>query len=489
MRNKTPLAFAEWAPDKASVSGAAGEAKGVVYLGGRYAPDKALLPYKTGSAIGGAALGGAGFYENGVTVRTFLADASALYEIVARVPVNISKAGGYAASVDWPWSFEQFGQNIIATARGLSQLQHFRFGTDTVFGDLATGPGASDGLFRIREFLFSGRNFTMKNSAFNNYTDWVPDSGTQAGEFDLPGDGGIFVAGVGGQFGLIFQERKVHRMTYTGGAAPFERDEIEDKRGALGPRAVCRYGGLTFFASEDGFRVTDGNSSEGIGEGKVDRYFASRLNYARRSLVSMSVDMEKRLLRVIFPTGGSSQPSEMLVYSIADQKWTHDDCDLSLIFEAPRPGININDDTGIAALAGSSVVDNIAIPIDSSVWRESRKQIIGVNYSGEAGTFEGANRPATIETGYGESMPGRVGFVSEIWPLVDADTVSAIISTKRNRLSETPVETATATMNAQGFVPVLAEGRWIKAQVSVPSGVSWSEASGIDWDVEAAGDV
>lgn len=490
MRSKSPLAFASWEPDKAQISGSAATAKGVISLSGRYAPDRSFLPLKIGAFIGGTALGGAGFYEAGTNARTFVGDEGHIFEIVARTPQDVSKIGGYTASPAWGWSFEQFGQTVLATARGLSQVQYFTFGSSTVFADLTTGPGQSDGLFRIREFMFSGKDFLVKNSVFNNFTDWNPASptGVQAGEFSLPADGGLFVSGVGGQFGIVFQERKVHRLTYTGGTAPFERDEIEDKRGALGPNALCRYGEMTFFASEDGFRVTDGNTSTALGENKIDRYFSSRLNYAQRAKVALAFDVEKKLLRCIYPAGSSTRPNEMLVYSVGDGRWSYDDCELDLIFESPRPGINVNDDEAIAAVAGSSIIDEVNIPVDSPVWRESRKQVMGVDLTGQVGTFEGANRAATLETGYGEVMPGRMGFVSEVWPLVDAATCTAVITTKTHRLSDTPASTPVTPQNEFGCVPVMADARWIKTQVQIPFDTAWTEASGIDWDAEPSGE-
>ncbi len=489
MSRKTPLPFAEWAPDQSTVAGVAAEAKGVIYIGGRYAPDKDFIALKAGASIGGTAIGGAAYHQDGVNVRTFVGDEGALYEIVARTPQDVSTIGGYAANPDWVWSFEQFGTSIFATARGLPNVQYYTFGSSTRFADL-TGPGASDGVFRIREHLFSGKAFTMKYSDFNSPFNWSIGVGASvAGSFDLPHDGGLFVRGFGGQSGVIFQERKIHRLTYTGGDVPFERDEIEDKVGCMAPNAATRYGNLIYFASEDGFRVTDGNSSQAIGTNQIDRYFASRLNYAQRARISMAVDMERRLLRCIFPTGGNGRPSEMLTYSIADQKWTHDDTELDLIFEAPRAGISVNDDAAIAAVAGSSIVDEVNIPVDSPVWLESRKQVLAVNRLGEAGTLEGSNRAATLETSYGQITPGRTTFVSEVWPVTDAANVSAVITSKLHRLSDTPTSTSTATMNYAGFVPVLAEGRWIKAQVTIPYGTSWTEASGVAWDARQAGEL
>lgn len=484
------MPFASWQPDQSMIGGTAAEAKGVIRLGGRYVPDRSFLPLLAGASIGDIALGGGGFYQDRVTPRLFLGDSGNIYEIVARVLVVRSRTGGYTANRDWAWTFEQFGGTILAAGKDTGYIQKLTFDGDTNFSDLTTGPSQTDGIFVIREFVFSGHGVTVSNSAFNNYTDWVPDTGTQAGEFDLPSAGGNFVRGIGGQFGIIFQERKLHRLIYQGaGDSPFQRDEIEDKIGALGPNAVCRYGATAYFVCEDGVRVTDGNQSQTVGDSKINRYFASRLNYTERARVSIASDVEKRLLKIAFPTGNSTRCNEVLIYSIADGEWTHDDIEVDLLFEAPRPGVVIDDDVGVAAIAGSSIIDEVNIPIDSPAWRESRKQIMGVNYSGEVGTFEGPNRPAIIETGYAEVTPGRKGFVSEIWPLVDAATCAVSVTSKFARLSDTAINNPLSAMNEIGFCPVMVEARWLRAQLQIPYATNWSEAVGIDHDASPAGEL
>lgn len=488
---KVGLPFANWEPDKSSLSGAASEAKGVISQGGRYAPLKDFLPLLSGAAMNDTAIGAAGFYDQTGNVRIFLGDAGKLYEIQSRAPVDVSKIGGYTANRDWGWSFEQFGTSIYATARGLSQIQSFEFGVSARFADVTTGPGASDTLFRVREFLFSGLGNVLKNSCFNNPTDWNPASptGIQAAEVNLPADGGDIVVGTGGQFGLVFQERKIHRLTYTGSPnVPFQLDEIEDKRGALGPNAISRYGMLTFFASDDGIYATDGaGESVPLGDATVSKYFADNLNYSAKFRVSIGVDVARKLVKVAFPTGGNSYCNELLIYSISDKRWTHDTIDLDLVFEAPKQGVTVDDDAGIIAIAGTTVVDDIDIPVDSPVWAESRKQIMAVNSGHVVGTFEGPNRAAVLETGYGEVLPGHMGFLTEIYPLIDSDEVTCSVTTKLKRLSDNAVNGTAVAMNVHGFCPVLAHARFMRARVMVPATKTWTEAIGIDWDARPAG--
>lgn len=493
MVQKVGLPFAPWEPDKSTISGVSSEALGVIRVNGKYVPDKELLALREGVAMNDVCLGAAGFYDTNGGVQIYLGDRGKLYRIQARAPVDISKIGGYSVNPDWGWIFEQFGTSVYATGRGLSQIQRFEMGVSTAFADVATGPGLSDTLFRVREFMFSGEGTTLKNSCFNDPLDWDPESSTgiQAAINYLPSDGGDIVIGTGGQFGLVFQERKIHRLTYAGALdAPFQRDEIEDKRGAIGPNAISRYGMFTFFASEDGIRITDGaGESQGIGEGKIDRYFASNLNYSARHRVSLAVDVEKRLLRVAFPTGGNSYANKLLTYSMADGQWTNDDINVDLLFEAPKQGVTIDDTAAVQAIAGTTFVDSISLTVDSPVWRETRKQIMAVNSSHAVCTFDGNNRAAVLETGYGEVVPGRMGRVTEVWPLVDAATITASITTKYKKLSDTSANGTAVAMNEHGFCPVMAHARFMRARVMIPATTTWTEASGIDWNARVAGGI
>lgn len=198
------------------------------------------------------------------------------------------------------------------------------------------------------------------------------------------------------------------------------------------------------------------------------------------------MDVEKKILRVAFPTGGNRFCNKIITYSIADRQWTYDDVEVDHLFEAPKQGVTLDDEAAVTAVAGTAVIDGIAITLDSPVWRETRKQIMAVNSGHAVCTFEGDNRPAVMETGYGEVAPGKIGFVSEIWPLIDAETVTASITTKLKRLSDAAVNGTASNMNTHGFCPVIANARWMRARVMVAGNTPWTEAVGINWDARAA---
>ena len=51
---------------------------------------------------------------------------------------------------------------------------------------------------------------------------------------------------------------------------------------------------------------------------------------------------------------------------------------------------------------------------------------------------------------------------------------------RREKLSNTPVESIAGTTNASGLNPVRASGRYVRANVKVSAGTDWNHAQGID---------
>lgn len=480
-----PIPIADWEPDRGVLLGSA-DNRGCIPLSGRYAPLPDLTPIRVEGTLNDACLGGGSFYSSAGVNTAFVGDRSRLYQLLNKIPTDVSRAGGYAASPDWVWSFEQFGDNIIACARGVTELQRFVLGSSTAFADIPGSPQA-DTLFRVRQQLFACAGRTVNVSAFNNITDWAPSTVTQAFSTDLNQAAGLIQAGIGGEQGAIFQERGIVRVTYTGGAAPYNFDEIEGGRGACSPHAVAAWGRGAFVAAEDGFYYFDGLQAEPIGQNKIDRYFTRALNYPYRTRVWSAVDAARKCVMWGFPTGGAQTCTEVLIYSWADGKWTHDAIETQHGFELHRSGVSVDDTAEITRLYGTTNVDDPAlqnVSVDSAAWRESRKQWAAVNGARQVCQWTGANRAAVVETGLQEPSPTKKAFVSEIWPQTDAppSALTCHVSMRFRRLDEAETTADSAVVNSEGFAEVRAEGRYLKAKVDIAAGAPWTEITGIITD-------
>jgi hypothetical protein len=491
LRQKTPIPFGEWAPDRSKISGDSNEFSGCLRLSGRYAPWPKLQQVRAGAVLGDTALGARSFYDGDSAPVTFCGDSDNLYRVNGKLPVAVSKAGGYSASPDWAWTFEQFGQNVVAVARG-APPQRYVLGSSSVFADLANAPTA-DVVFRVRQHLFLADGRTLYCSGFNNIEDWSLDTATNSFQTEIPHDAGLAVAGWSGEQGVLFQERGILRLTYTGAAAPFNIDEIEGGRGLCGPNALSRWGKVAFCVAEDGFYTFDGLSSSPIGQGRVDQWFTNKLNYGYRHRVSSSVDATRKCWKINFPADGATTPNYELAYSWSDDKWTWREMDVQLGFEMHREPIDADDEAGLIDAFGTANMDDPVyanISADSPLFRESRKQWAAFDGDRKLCLYDGPNSEAILSTGTFQPIPGQKTFVSEIHPIGDADieAVDAAVAWRRKRLSEVETVTPFSPMNDEGFCPVDAEGRYMRGIVRIAEGAEWSEMSGIFTDGAPAGE-
>jgi hypothetical protein len=491
VREKTPIPFGEWAPDRSKISGDSNEFRGCIRQGGRYAPLQDLKQIRAGSAVGDTALGARSFYDGDSAPVAFVGDGSNLYRVIGKVPSAVSKAGGYQASLDWAWTFEQFGLNIIAVARGVAP-QRYTLGSSSLFADLPTAPSA-DVVFRIRQHLFLADGRNLYCSGFNDVTDWSFDTATNSFQTEIPHEYGLAVSGRSGEDGVLYQERGILRITYTGATVPFSIDEVEGGRGLCGPNARSTWGKVDFCVGEDGFYTFDGNSSNPIGQSRIDQWFTNRLNYGFRHKVWSQLDARRKCWMVGFPSGGSTVCDTVGIYSFADDKWTWDEIDTQLGFEMHREPLNADDEAGLLAQFGTVNTDADVfanISADSPLFRESRKQWAAFDSTGKLCLFDGPNREAVLSTGTYQPIPGQVAQVSELWPICDVDQglVEGAVAYRQKRLSETETVTPFAPMNDDGFCPVDAEGRYLRGIVRVMRGANWTEMNGVFSDGKVAGE-
>lgn len=478
--------FGDWEPDR-GIFGGADIAKGVLSQTKRYVPLPDLMPIRQGARLNDACIGGMGCYSTAGVANAFLGDVSRLYRVLDGDPVDVSKPGGYAADVDWVWKFEQFGDNVIAVARGVPP-QVFRLGSSARFTDLANAP-LGDTVFRVRQQLFLCDGITVNVSGFNDSTAWQPNAATQAFQNTVNQNNGLIQTGWGGEQGAIFQERGIVRLTYQGGAAPFIFDEVEGGRGACSPHSVAPWGRVAFVVAEDGFYLFDGLQVTPIGQDKVDRYFINRLNYSYRYKVWSAIDARRKCWMVAYPSGGATVCNSLLIYSWSDSRWTYDEVDTQFGFEYPKQGLSADDAGAITSLFGTASSDAIDQSVDSAIWRESRKEWAVVNGARTLCQFRGANRAATLGTSTFEPAPGSKSYISEFAPMIDAEpaTMTGTIQTRLRRLDETPLIADTAVVNEEGCCEVRAEARYLSAHIDIAAGARWTEATGIRVDLQPTG--
>lgn len=485
---RNSVEFGEWAPDRATRAAPSNEAKGVVSQNQQYSPLRSSQRVNgTTAATATTCKGVAGFYDAAGTPQVFLGDTTKLYRVEGRTAVDRSRVANYVASADKYWVFEQFGTYIIATFPGVA-TQSYNLGVSTLFADLAGAP-QGEAMGRVREFLMIGNGQTLTWSAFNNVLDYVPSAATQAGTTTLELAGGNIKKILGGETGTIFQERQISRMTYVGPPTIWQRDIVEERRGCISQNGAVKFGRNIFYVSDDGFWVFDGYQSQPIGVNKVDNYFTSRLNYPYRGRVCVSWDPLTRSLLCAFPSNGSATLNEVLIFSTTDGRWTHDDIAADYLGEIPLLGYNLDTLDTFPGANGIDLPSLGVLSIDSPVFTESRRQPAIADTAHALAIFSGANRPAIVETQEFEAAPGRHAFLSEIWPVVNADytAMSASVISRALGPGDGATETNIEAANAIGMCPVRKDGRYLRARVYISQGAVWDHAEGILYKARVSG--
>jgi hypothetical protein len=252
---------------------------------------------------------------------------------------------------------------------------------------------------------------------------------------------------------------------------------------------VSLFGRVAYCVAEDGFYAFDGLQAAPLGASRIDEWWTDRLNYGYRQRITTAFDARRKTWLIAYPTYGSTVCNEILAYNIADNRWTYtDDERVSLLFEMPYEGVTLDDGAELERLFGTQNIDQINVSIDSPFWAESRLQWAAVGESRSVSLFTGAPRAAHVETATFEPVPGRKMFATELWPITDAapvDVTGTLITRIKNQ-SEPETETA-APMIEEGFCPVITEGRYMRARVSIASGAEWTEASGVHVDGSVSG--
>lgn len=469
---KTKILFGEWLPDQPGLAGATTDAVNCFPVTNGFAPVKSEVDYSSDAgqsliiSFGGKSAGETALFAAGATniFRFDNTDTS----LVALTTT------GYAPVTSW--DVTQFGAKMIL-ANGQDKLQSYTIGTSTYFADLDASAPTAKFVTVVKDFVVAAfatdHESTVYWSDINDETDWTPGAASQADSQVLP-DGGDITGIAGGEYGLIFLERAIYRMTYAGSPYFFQFDAISRTLGCISSGSIAQFGNVTYFLSDDGFYVCDGQSTKNIGAEKVNRwFFDNAIPSAISESMSATVDPVNRL--VIWCFDNSFGGKNLLIYSIALDKWSYATTDATAISFALTPSASLeqldNYSTSIDALESS---------LDSRQWAGGSLLFTGVRAE-KIITFTGSPKEASIATG--DIDTGR-SVVTLARPLVDNGSGSACIAS-RSLLSAPAEYNSYVAADAEGRVSLRSAGRYHRIKVK-PTG-NWKTAVGVEVDVTTQG--
>ena len=387
----------------------------------------------------------------------------------------------YVTPSNQRWRFTQFG-NVLIAANGGNRLQGYNVNSSTNFSDLAADAPQSRYITVVRDFVVSGyvnestvRPNRVQWSALNDESSWTNSATTQADFQDIP-DGGSVVGLTGGEFGLVFMDRSIHRMSYVGSPLVFQFDNISRNQGCYEANSIIQYGGTSFFLSDDGFYACDGQKIIPIGNEKVNRYFFDDIDEGLLNLMSAAVDPIRKLVIWAYASTSSATVDKLLIFNYEIGKWTSGTTTASRVATSSTPSFSLE---GLDVFGN---LEQIESSFDSRIWLGGKMQFAGVK-NAKVITFSGANNKAFIETGDIE-VPGTTSAITMAKPIIDNGSGNVALLSRR-LLSEPATFGAQSVANAENRVSIRGVGRYHRLQLT-PTG-SWDTAVGIDVEMNGLG--
>lgn len=479
------LPFGEWQPDQPEFGGQfAREASGVIPEKAGYRPFKGLVT--TSSALTARAQGGAWFRAADGTTKNFAGDATKLYLLSGATWGDVSRlvGGAYATPVDGMWRWGQFGNTAYAT-NGFDALQSFDLAAGTNWVAAAGSPPIGQYITTVRRFLVLANVVGFQQrvhwSGDNNTSTWATSATTLADNQDMP-RGGAITGITGGEFGVVWSEDAINRMSFEGSPTVFRFDEIASGVGATIPNTVAGWGPLSFAYHSSGFHMLRGGSEiVPIGKERVDRWFRERLDASYLYRVTCAIDPVNALYVVSFPTiaDASGTPTAVLVYNWKADRWAYGMVTAEMIYAGA-----VQQSYTLEQLDAFGTVDSIAISFDSSYWTGNRQLLLaGFDTSHKSGTFSGANLAATIDTTEMQPTQGKRSRFLAARPMFDGGSPTLAVGVRDTQQAAVTWGADTA-MEPSGRCALRGSGRYGRIRAKQAAGAAWTWAQGVD-DIDA----
>ena len=529
------IAFKEWLPDQPSILDSVSEANNVIPLAVGYGPFKSAVNY-SGTATEDLNNCFAAKLDNDVFI--FAGGATKLFKVdnTDLFLVDESKAGGYTGTNRW--QFLQFG-NLALASNGSEKIQAYDVNSSTAFADASSDAPIAKYITAVRDFVVAaniGAGTTPNKvqwSGINDASTWTTTATSQS-DFQLLPDGGDITGIVGGEFGIVFLEKAIVRMSYIGSPLIFQFDTISRNVGCIEGNSIAQYSGTAYFLSDDGFYATNGQTLTGIGSEKVDRYFFNNANIGDIDSISAAVDPERNL--VIWNYTNVSGGRSLLIYNFETQKWCEADTDVDYLSTLTTAGATLDgldsaynvtagsftigkqytirsvgntnfqaigavaDTVGVlftatgvgsgtgvaidmaASAAALKTVDTLVTTLDDRLYKGGKFLFGGVRDT-RIITFTGTNATGSIITN--DLEYGYNSVVTLIRPSVDNGSANIQVASRR-MLDDTITYGSSVSASQEDRCSVRSAGRYHRVALT-PTGANWSSAIGIDIDYSEQG--
>jgi hypothetical protein len=469
---KQRIIFGEWLPDQPGVTGALTDAVNCYPVTNGYAP---ILTEEEYSDAAAADLLTCFAGKTAGIVSLFGGSQTNLYKFTPGTRAMAALTTTGYSGVEY-WDAVQYGEKMIM-ANGQDKLQQYTLNVSTYATDLAAAAPEAKYVTVVKDFVVAANVTGEENKVYwsdiNDETDWTPGLASQSDSQIIP-DGGDITGLAGGEYGLVFLERAIYRMSYAGSPYFFQFDAINRTLGCISAGSIINFAGLTYFLADDGFYVCDGQTTKGIGTEKIDRWFFDNANLANIKLgMSSAVDTEKRLIVWLFPAQNGD--NLLLIYNISLNKWSYAETTADSVSFALTPTVTLE---GLDAFSTS--IDSLGISLDDRQW-VGGLLLLSATRGPNIVTFSGQYKQAAltsgdIDIGHSVITLGR--------PVIDNGSGSIQVAS-RELLSNAITFGDASVADSEGRCGLRSAGRYHRVKTN-PSG-NWRTAVAVEVDISGQG--
>jgi hypothetical protein len=386
----------------------------------------------------------------------------------------------YAPGVEGFYRFTQFG-NLAIAVNGIDAPQKFNLSSSTNWEALGGSPPIGTFITTVRDFVLMGKIGSTPQriqwSPINNAEGtWGSVAATQADLQDLP-DGGNITGLVGGEYGVVFSETAIRRMTYEGSPIVFRLDKIANDIGCSVPNSVAGYIDMAFCLHKSGFYlVKAGQQVVPIGRGKVDKTFWAEFDEANQHRCSSAIDPVRGLYIFAYPASGSSgTPNRLLIYNWVTERWTRVLVECEIIFAGAT-----QTSYTLEQLDPFGTLETLPFSLDSSFWVGTLSLLLfGFYTDHKSGAFSGTTLEGTVETGEFNPGNGKRSIVRSCRPLIDGGSPMIAIGGRETQQAGV-VYGSSVGLTPAGMAPLYQSGRYFRVRATVAAGETWSNMQGVD---------
>jgi len=312
-------------------------------------------------------------------------------------------------------------------------------------------------------------------SDINDETNWVSGTTSQS-DYQIIPDGGNITGLTGGEIGLIFLEKSIVRMSYSGSPLFFQFDTISRGLGCIEGNSIAQYGATSFFLSDDGFYKCDGQTVTGIGTEKVDRYFYNDADLTDLDSMSASVDPIKKL--VVWNYKNVDGGRSILVYNWQLNKWSRVETLTTGVGSITTTGYTLE---GLEAVLGYTDLETIPASLDDRLWVGGKFLFAGfkdtkiVTFTGN--TYNSELITPDLEVGYNS-------VATLVRPQIDNGSADVKVASRRE-LDDNIQFGSSVSASSEGRASIRSAGRYHRFSIS-PTG-NWTNATSIDVDFKPQG--